>query len=141
MHRQLLVASLFALPGLAQSNAVPGLDIGMYEVTDLSYQGRRGTFPNGEAGFMVGHSWCNGGSVNLPWISQSNGVMVDSYPRIAFLLARESGGRYGADLGPEFLQALANGVQLLVGPLRTVQRRQRVLLLHGLLGHLRQRHQ
>ncbi|MCC7065882.1 MAG: hypothetical protein IT456_23955 [Planctomycetes bacterium] len=116
MHRQLLVASLFALPGLAQSNAVPGLDIGMYEVTDLSYQGRRGTFPNGEAGFMVGHSWCNGGSVNLPWISQSNGVMVDSYPRIAFLLARESGGRMVQISGQSFCKHSPTAFNFSSGP-------------------------
>ncbi|MBX3464144.1 MAG: hypothetical protein KF830_13300 [Planctomycetes bacterium] len=85
---------LAAAPVLAQSNAVPGLDIQMYEVTDLGYYGRRGAaYPNGEAGFMVGHSWCNSGTVNLPWQSQVGGVMVDQYPRIAFLLARESGGR------------------------------------------------
>ncbi len=82
------------MPVLAQANAVPGLDVRMYEVTDITYQGRQGAaYPNGEAGFMVGHSWCNSGTVNLPWVSQSGGVMVDSYPRIAFLLARESGGR------------------------------------------------
>src|SRR5690606_17448837 len=76
------------------ANAVPGLDIGMYELTDIAYNGRRGApYPGGEAGFTVGHSWCNGGSVNLPWVSQSGGVMVDRYPRIAFLLVRESGGR------------------------------------------------
>ena len=79
---------------LAQANAVPGLDIRMYDLTDISYFGRRGAaFPNGEAGFAIGHSWCNSGSVNLPWQSQSGGLMVDRYPRIAFLLARESGGR------------------------------------------------
>ncbi|MFO1077153.1 MAG: hypothetical protein U1E73_05450 [Planctomycetota bacterium] len=93
MNRQLLSLALFAVPAIAQSNAVPGLDIGMFDVSDISYSGRRGVYPNGEAGFMVGHSWCNGGTVNLPWVSEVNGVMVDSYPRIAFLLARESGGR------------------------------------------------
>ncbi|MFY9341235.1 MAG: hypothetical protein WAT39_02015 [Planctomycetota bacterium] len=89
-----LSVALLAVPVLAQANAVPGLDIRMWELTDISYMGRRGApYPNGEAGFMVGHSWCNAGSVNLPWQSQSGGVMVDQYPRIAFLLARESGGR------------------------------------------------
>jgi hypothetical protein len=70
------------------------MDVHMYDLSDISYTGRRGTFPNGEAGFAVGHAWCNGGTVNVPWLSQNaSGVMVDSYPRIAFLLARESGGR------------------------------------------------
>jgi hypothetical protein len=116
MYRQLLAVSLFALPGLAQSNAVPGLDIGMFEVTDLSYQGRRGTSPNGEVGFMVGHSWCNGGSVNLPWISQSNGVMVDSYPRIAFLLARESNGRMVQVSGQSFCKHSPTAFNFSSGP-------------------------
>lgn len=94
MLQRTLVVTLLAGSVLAQSNAVPGLDISMYDLTDIAYYGRRGAaFPNGEAGFALGHSWCNSGSVNLPWVSQSNGVMVDQYPRISFLLARESGGR------------------------------------------------
>jgi hypothetical protein len=94
MRRHALAVALLSVPVLAQANAVPGLDILMYDLVDIAFQGRRGpAWPNGEAGFMVGHSWCNSGSVNLPWQSQSGGIMVDQYPRIAFLLARESGGR------------------------------------------------
>ncbi|HEX6813655.1 MAG TPA: hypothetical protein VF384_18695 [Planctomycetota bacterium] len=94
MRIHALFAALLAVPVLAQANAVPGLDIRMWELTDIAFKGRRGAaYPNGEAGFMVGHSWCNAGTVNLPWLSQSGGLMVDQYPRIAFLLARESGGR------------------------------------------------
>ncbi|HZN38022.1 MAG TPA: hypothetical protein VFD82_04420 [Planctomycetota bacterium] len=94
MRIQALSTALLAVPILAQANAIPGLDISMYELTDIAFTGRRGLpYPNGEAGFMVGHSWCNGGTVNLPWVSQSGGVMVDQYPRIAFLLAREKDGR------------------------------------------------
>ncbi|MCA8963259.1 MAG: hypothetical protein H6838_14465 [Planctomycetes bacterium] len=103
MHKPLLAVVLLAAPVLAQSNAVTGLDIGMWELTDISFTGRRGAaFPNGEAGFMVGHSWCNGGAVNLPWVSEINGVMVDNYPRIAFLLVRESGGRMVQVSGQSF---------------------------------------
>ena len=103
MHKLLFAVSLLAVPGIAQSNAVPGLDISMYDLTDISYYGRRGAaWPNGEAGFMVGHSWCNSGTVNLPWVSQSGGVMVDEFPRIAFLLARESGGRMVQGTGVSF---------------------------------------
>lgn len=94
MVRASIALAALSAPLLAQANAVPGLDVRMFAVTDISYYGRQGApYPNGEAGFMVGHSWCNGGTVNLPWVSQSGGVMVDQYPRIAFLLARESGGR------------------------------------------------
>ena len=77
MRKHLLAMALLTVPVLAQANAVAGLDIGMYEVTDIAFQGRRGAaYPNGEAGFMVGHSWCNGGTVNLPWISQSGNRTV-----------------------------------------------------------------
>jgi hypothetical protein len=82
-----------AVPLIAQSNAVPGMDARIYEVVDVGYFGRRGTFPNGDAGFGVGHSYCNSGAVNIPWIANSAGVMVDTYPKIAFMLARERDGR------------------------------------------------
>jgi len=117
MRKHLLAVTLLAVPVLAQANAVPGLDIGMYEVTDIAFQGRRGpAYPNGEAGFMVGHSWCNGGSVNLPWVSQSGNVMVDSYPRIAFLLARESGGRMVQVSGQSFCKHSPTAYNFSSGP-------------------------
>lgn len=94
MLQRLLPLALLATPVLAQANAVPGLDIRMYDMTDLSFNGSRGTAPNSEAGFSIGHSWCNTGTVNLPWQSQNGSIMVDQYPRIAFLLARENGGRF-----------------------------------------------
>ncbi len=37
-----LAGLLLAAPLFAQANAVPGLDIGMYDLTDMSFQGRRG---------------------------------------------------------------------------------------------------
>lgn len=86
--------ALLTVPVLAQSNAVPGTNAQVYEVTDIAYYGRRGAaYPNGEAGFMIGHSYCNNGTVNIPWVATSGGIMIDTYPKIAFLLARESGGR------------------------------------------------
>jgi hypothetical protein len=117
MLRSSLAATLLAVPVLAQANAVPGLDILMYEVTDIGYQGRRGAaFPNGEAGFMVGHSWCNTGTVDLPWVSQANGLMVDNYPRIAFLLARESGGRMVQVSGKSFCKHSPTAFNFQSGP-------------------------
>ncbi|MEO6593816.1 MAG: hypothetical protein ABIP94_03590, partial [Planctomycetota bacterium] len=89
-----LVVALLAVPAVCQSNAVPGMDAQLYDITDIAYYGRQGAaYPNGEAGFMVGHSHCNSGSVNIPWASTAGGLMIDTYPKIAFLLARESGGR------------------------------------------------
>lgn len=94
MRTRLLVGALCVAPVLAQANAVPGTDVQIYDVTDIAYYGRQGAaYPNGEAGFMVGHSHCNRGTVNVPWVATNGSVMVDTYPRIAFLLARESGGR------------------------------------------------
>jgi len=116
LHRSLTLALLIA-PVIAQSNAVPGLDILMYDVTDLSYTGRRGgAFPNGEAGFMMGHSWCNTGTVDLPWASQSGGVMVDQFPRIAFLLARESAGRMVQISGRSFCKYSPIAYNFQTGP-------------------------
>lgn len=117
MLRLPLAAALFAVPVLAQANAVPGLDIRMYDVTDLAFYGRRGpAFPNGEAAFMVGHSWCNSGSVNLPWVSQAGGLMVDQYPRIAFLLAREHGGRMVQISGKSFAKHSPTAFNFQSGP-------------------------
>ena len=63
MLNRTLAVALLTGSVLAQANAVPGLDIRMFDVTDISYQGRHGAaWPNGEAAFMVGHSstwgWC-----------------------------------------------------------------------------------
>jgi hypothetical protein len=89
----------------AQSNAVPGMDARIYDVTDLAPYGRRGAaYPNGEAGFHLGHSYCNSGTVNIPWVATSGGLMIDTYPKIAFLLARESGGRMVQISGKTYLK-------------------------------------
>ncbi|MGE3173441.1 MAG: hypothetical protein AB7O97_12520 [Planctomycetota bacterium] len=117
MLQRSLGLALFAGSVLAQSNAVPGLDIRMYDLVDISYNGRRGAaFPNGEAGFSIGHSWCNTGTVDLPWQSQAGGVMVDQYPRIAFLLARESGGRLVQVSGRSFAKHSPTAFNFSSGP-------------------------
>jgi hypothetical protein len=103
--RSLLVA-LLAAPVVCQTGSVPGLDIQLYNVGDFGYYGHRGAaYPNGEAGFMVGHSHANCGTANLPWVSTGAGqVMLDTYPKIAFLLARESNGRMVQISGKSFLK-------------------------------------
>ncbi len=98
MRRHYSLAFLLAAPLCAQSNAVPGLDIFMHDVGSPTVAGRRGSaYPGGEAGVIIGHSMCNIGTVHLPWLGwvggSSTGVMLDTYPKIAFLLARESNGR------------------------------------------------
>ncbi len=93
--RTTLAVLLFAAPVIAQSNAVPGLDVITYDLNDVRVYGRRGpAFPNGEIGLNVGHSMCNRGSVALPWTGGSfSGVMLQTYPKIATLIARDDGMR------------------------------------------------
>ncbi len=111
------LALLLCPPLLAQSNAVPGMDVRVYEVTDLAAYGRRGAaYPNGEAGFVLGHSFCNAGTVNIPWVASSGGVMIDTYPKIAFLLARESGGRMVQVSGKSFLKHSTTPYNFSSGP-------------------------
>jgi hypothetical protein len=117
MLRRTLALAVLAVPALAQSNAVPGLDILMYDMTDLAFMGRRGpAYPNGESGFMVGHSWCNTGTVNLPWASEVGGVMVDQFPRISFLLVRESNGRMVQISGRSFCKYSPTAFNFSTGP-------------------------
>ncbi|MFO1054502.1 MAG: hypothetical protein U1F36_19955 [Planctomycetota bacterium] len=107
MSLRLFASALFlATPLVCQSNAIPGLDAMSYDVTDIAFYGRRGAaYPNGEAGFVAGHSYCNSGAVNFPWVSTlPNGQMTDTYPKIAFLLVRESNGRMVQVSGRSYLK-------------------------------------
>ncbi len=93
------------LPLVAQANAVPGSDIAIYEVGGPNVYGRIGpAYPNGTAGVVIGHSMCNNGTVEVPWVGTSGGVMISTYPKIAFLLARESDGRMVQISGKSFLK-------------------------------------
>jgi len=90
----LALVPLLTLPLAAQSNAISGTDVAVYEVGGPSVYGRIGpAYPNGVASVVIGHSMCNNGTVTVPWIGNSGGVMIETYPKIAFLLARESDGR------------------------------------------------
>ncbi|MCU0862823.1 MAG: hypothetical protein MUC36_03435 [Planctomycetes bacterium] len=99
MRIALPVSLLLASANLtAQVGAVPGTDIRIFDVGSPTIYGRRGlAYPNGEIAMAVGHSMCNTGTVHLPWVGWVGGgsgsVMLDTYPKIAFLIARESGGR------------------------------------------------
>jgi hypothetical protein len=93
-----LATFLLAAPVLAQANQVPGTDIRIFDVGSPTVYGRRGAaYPNGEIAMAIGHSMCNTGTVHLPWLGwvggSSGSTMLDTYPKIAFLVARESGGR------------------------------------------------
>ena len=90
---------------LSQSNAVPGLDSTVYNLADLRVNGRRGpAYPNGEVGITNGHSFCNSGSVHIPWSGSSGGLMIDTYPKIAFMMARFTDGRMVQISGKSFLK-------------------------------------
>lgn len=97
-HALRLGAFLLAAPLLAQAGSVPGTDIRIFDVGSPTVFGRRGAaYPNGEVALAIGHSMCNSGTVHLPWLGwvggSQSGVMLDTYPKIAFLVARESDGR------------------------------------------------
>ncbi|MFN9948043.1 MAG: hypothetical protein ACK56S_14480, partial [Planctomycetota bacterium] len=87
----------------AQSNAVPGTDVNLYDVSNSTIYGRRGpAYPNGEVGIGFGHAFCNAGTVHIPWQTSPTtaGQMTDIHFKIAFLLARESNGRIVQVSGP-----------------------------------------
>ena len=92
----LLVLACAASMAEAQSNAVPGTDVNLYDVSASTIYGRRGpAYPNGEVGIGFGHAFCNAGTVHVPWQTSPTtaGQMTDIHFKIAFLLARESNGR------------------------------------------------
>jgi len=99
-----LALPIFA-PLAAQSNSIPGSDVMVYDVGWPSAYGRVGApYPNGTAGFVIGHSMSNCGSVHIPWQGTVGGQMVDNHVRIAFLLARESDGRMVQVSGKSFMK-------------------------------------
>ncbi len=83
-----------AASAFAQSNAVPGTDVNLYEMGSASYYGREGDpYPNGTIGFAFGHSMCNAGSVHIPWDFIVGNQMQSTHPKIAFLVVKEVDGR------------------------------------------------
>jgi len=103
--RQLGIALGLASALISQSNAVPGQDSTVYDLGGLRVYGRRGAaYPNGEAGIANGHSFCNSGSVHIPWVGSSGGLMIDTYPKIAFMMARLSNGRMVQVSGKSFMK-------------------------------------
>jgi hypothetical protein len=122
VQRPLLAACFLTIPLLAQSNAVPGLDVSTYELGDATVFGRRGSaFPNGEVGINLGHSMCNSGTVIIPWVGSSATQMLSTYPRIASLLARESDGRMVQVSGKSFCKHSATAFNFTGGPCGTCQ--------------------
>ena len=74
----------------AQPNAVPGVDVEVTSVQQLTASGRLGTYPTGRNGMGMGVSLCNRGSATVEF----RRPMETRHPFFAFLLCRESNGRF-----------------------------------------------
>jgi hypothetical protein len=84
------VATLSLARAHAQSNTQVGRDLYLADVTDLTALGRSGAFPGGLNGCALETTACNVGAEPIPWRM----AMDPEHPFIAFLLARESNGRF-----------------------------------------------
>jgi hypothetical protein len=106
-----VAVSAFGVAGAAsaQPGAVPGLDVVLSDVGGASVLQREGTFPTGVNGLGIATTVCNGGSVPVA----VDAAMAPSHPFVAFLVARESGGRFVQVSDRSFathLSAAANGM-------------------------------
>ncbi len=86
----LSVALATGLPAAAQSNTVPGLNVELGILGGISALGRTGTFPTGLNGLSMSTTSCNNGTVDVNWFQ----AMDEDHPFIAFLVVRESNGRF-----------------------------------------------
>jgi len=75
---------------LAQSNTVPGLDIRLENTSQLARYRRTGTFPNGVQAIGMYTTYCNPGTVQIPF----QAAMNPNHGFIHYIVARESGGRF-----------------------------------------------
>src|SRR5262245_5862333 len=87
----LVAAAMSSLAGArAQQNTQAGRDLYLAEITDLTALGRAGAFPGGTSGCAIETTVCNVGTQPIPWRM----AMDPEHPFIAFLMARESNGRF-----------------------------------------------
>ncbi|MEO0650493.1 MAG: hypothetical protein AAFZ65_07435 [Planctomycetota bacterium] len=84
----LLATAFLAVPSAptaaAQANVIPGTDVALGILEDLTQVGRQGPFPNGTNAISMATTSCNFGTVDVPWLSP----MQEDHPLIAFLLVR-----------------------------------------------------
>ena len=84
----LLAGAFLALPAApsaaAQSNVIPGTDVALGILNDLTAVNRQGPFPNGTNAISMATTSCNFGTVDVPWLSP----MQEDHPMIAFMLVR-----------------------------------------------------
>ena len=74
----------------SQTNTDSEIDLFLAQVTDLTALGRVGQFPNGVTACAMETTACNGGTKPINWKQAMN----PDHPFIAFLLARETNGRF-----------------------------------------------
>ena len=86
----LLLALSPAAPLSSQANTDGAIDLLLAQINDLTVLGRQGAFPNGINGCTMETTACNGGTKEISWQQ----AMDPDHPFIAFLLARESNGRF-----------------------------------------------
>jgi hypothetical protein len=87
--RWIIATSLLGSLASAQSNAVPGLDVRLSAMREISTWGRSGSFPNGVNAVVIETTVCNEGTVEVPWFQAMN----PHHPMIAFLIASVRDGR------------------------------------------------
>lgn len=79
-----------AAPIWSQANSDGAIDLLLAQINDLTVLGRQGAFPSGINGCAMETTACNGGTKEISWQQAMN----PDHPFIAFLLARESNGRF-----------------------------------------------
>lgn len=78
-------AALSSLAAAApQQNVIPGTDVALGFLDDLTNVGRQGAFPSGMNALAMSTTSCNKGSVDVPWLQP----MDEDHPFIAFLVVR-----------------------------------------------------
>lgn len=87
-----VLAATLCGPGesFAQANSVPGLDLAVSGLGDAAVLAREGTFPAGVNGMGIAADLCNVGTTAV----STAAAMAAAHPVLAFLVARESGGRF-----------------------------------------------
>lgn len=98
MHRSvpaLLASLLLGAASIAQSNAIPGLDVGLSQLGPIQALGRTlEPFPEATNGIALLTTACNLGTVTVPWRDgDSTTPMGDDHPWIVFLVTRYDGQR------------------------------------------------
>jgi hypothetical protein len=80
----------FAGDVLAQSNVIPGCDIGLLDTRTIQRYRRTGTYPNGVMAVGMWTTCCNPGTYRIPFIAAMNA----NHGFIHYIVARESNGRF-----------------------------------------------